>query len=91
MATDTVQITLTRTQAILLRTLLSDADAENSRRANIDRADAEVRKLTYKLASAMVYEKRAQTCRFIRSMLSRANDNRRKYLDLSETVFPMSV
>jgi hypothetical protein len=88
MATDTVQITLTRTQATLLRTLLWDADTENQRKANIERENVDVRKLTYKLAYAQILDKRAQTCRFIASKIGR--DRRRKYIDLTAETFPMS-
>ena len=90
MASDTIQVTLTRTQAILLRSLLWDADKENTARANKERMEAEEHKLTYRLAYANVYEKRAQTCRFLSTKLSRTKDNRRKYLDLSTEQFPMS-
>lgn len=87
---DTIQITLTRTQAQLLRSILSDAAIENSRQAG-----AELAKLhgseEWKELNANWFRKRAHTATFLRRKLSRINDMRRKYFDLSAEQFPMSL
>jgi hypothetical protein len=88
MSSDTIQVTLTRTQATILRRLLMDASAENVQIANVERSKGDT---SWFKASAELYFKRATTARMIGTRLGKAaKDKRRKYLNLSTEVFPVS-
>ena len=89
MKNDLVQVTMTRTQAALVRQILMDAANEN-----MQIAGAELAKLhgspEWKEANANWFRKRAHTARWLRTKLMAASDMRRKYIDLSTEKFPMS-
>lgn len=89
MKNDTVQITLTRTQAQLLRSILSDAAIENSRMAGEELAKPHGSP-EWKELNANWFRKRAHTATYLRRKLSRVKDLRRKYFDLTTELFPMS-
>ena len=80
MANDTVTVTLNRTDIETIRSLLRDAEVENWRTAG----------QAHVPFSKPWYEKRATTCRFLVRKLSKAKDRRRKYLDLSNELLPVS-
>jgi hypothetical protein len=87
---DLIQITLTRTQVQLVRSLLLDASAENMQIAGVE-ANKPHGSEAWKEANANWFRKRSHTARFLSTKLSKARDLRRKYIDLSVETFPMSV
>ena len=90
MDSEQVVVTMTRTQAAMIRQILGDAANENSQLAGAELAKPHGSQ-EWKEASAMYYRRRAHTARWLKTILSRANDRRRKYIDLSTEKFPMSV
>jgi hypothetical protein len=88
---DKIQVTLTRTQAIILRSLLLDASAENMQIAGVE-ANKPHGSESWKEANANWFRKRSHTARVIASKLSKVSkDKRRKYLDLSTETLPTSI
>lgn len=80
MSNDTIQVTLNRTDVETIRSLLRDAEIRNEQEGAAN---------PYKFSKPW-YEKRAITCRFLVRKLSKAKDRRRKHLDLSDELFPVS-
>jgi hypothetical protein len=89
MKNDTVQITLTRTQVALVRQILGDAADQNAQLAGKELAKLHGSE-EWKELNANWFRKRAHTAQWLKVQLRKASDMRRKYIDLSETVFPMS-
>jgi hypothetical protein len=89
MSKDTITVTMTRTQAALIRQILGDAANENAQLAGKALAEFHGSE-SWKEANASYYRKRAHTARWLRMKLARAKDLRRKYIDLSAEQFPMS-
>jgi hypothetical protein len=90
MKNDLVQITMTRTQAALVRQILGDAADQNAQLVGKELAKPHGSE-SWKEANANWFRKRAHTARFLRTKLMAASDMRRKYIDLSVETFPMSV
>jgi len=89
MKNDLIQVTMTRTQAALVRQILGDAANENSKLAGVELAKLHGSE-SWKEANANWFRKRAHTARWLRTKLMAASDMRRKYIDLSTQTFPMS-
>lgn len=87
---DTIQITLTRTQASMIRSILGDAANENAQLANKALMEFHGPE-SWKEANANYYRRRARDARWLRTLLTRTNDRRRKYIDLSTEKFPSSI
>jgi hypothetical protein len=87
---ETIVVTMTRTQAALIRQILGDAANENSQLAGKALAEYHGSE-SWKEANANYYRRRAHTARWLKMILARANDRRRKYIDLSTEKFPMSM
>jgi len=90
MKNDLIQVTMTRTQVALVRQILGDAADQNAQLAGKELAKLHGSE-SWKEANANWFRKRAHTARWLRVQLRKADDLRRKYIDLSTEKFPMSV
>jgi vacuolar-type H+-ATPase subunit H len=88
---DKIQITLNRTQATILESLLRDADQQNTRDMWEQESRAEKPGQEYLMSYANSFRKRASTARVLAQKIRRVyKDKRRVYLDVSDELFPVS-